>query len=361
MSDEHQILIASGVLLALIALILWLPLRWIRKHRPADFRSSFKGTAIAFFSFIALSVIIQIVDSEFDWFSIPFLFVRSVIPLIYALWIVTKLNTISVSSHPKSPLVNTSELHSVVDGVFRSESFLSALRTTLPKGLEDGSHGLDFIPFMLQSISERRESFRKSSRIFFWCTIVVGLVFSITVSTFGYFLIDEESAGTPKRVRVLEENVRQLSSAISVVAPDKTLSDLFDEACGGDMRAFSRVEPPAALSTNHQLIIHKHVANMEDVKQLESMIHDQSERSDSNPDYRSLLRGAYQSVHTFRTSYDGARYLFPQAVADVESAAKEVRASINRHRSLSIDRACASRGSRIGRVVISIWNLEVRS
>jgi hypothetical protein len=52
-----------------------------------------------------------------------------------------------------------------------SNAFFTALRTTLSKGADDEKFGLDYIPFMLNSIDERRKGAIKSARFFLVATV----------------------------------------------------------------------------------------------------------------------------------------------------------------------------------------------
>jgi len=77
-------------------------------------------------------------------------------------------------------------LRGAVSTILDSERFLTALRTTLPQGKEDKEFGLDYIPYMLSSVDERRKGATKSARLFLLATVVTALVFSAVVMYFGY-------------------------------------------------------------------------------------------------------------------------------------------------------------------------------
>lgn len=110
-------------------------------------------------------------------------------------------------------------LRTAVSNILDSESFLSALRSTLPKGKDDQQYGLDYVPFMLHSIDERRKRATRSARLFLLATVVAALTFSSVVMYFGYILVNEAAAGTAKSLADLRDTTQRVSDTLRSIIP----------------------------------------------------------------------------------------------------------------------------------------------
>lgn len=110
-------------------------------------------------------------------------------------------------------------LRQTVKKILDSEMFLTALRSTLPKGEDDKRYGLDFIPFILHSIDDRRKRALKSAHIFLAATIISALIFSSMVIYFGIALVNEASAGSAKNLYDLKNAMESTSSALNTYLP----------------------------------------------------------------------------------------------------------------------------------------------
>jgi hypothetical protein len=102
-------------------------------------------------------------------------------------------------------------LEKAVTGILDSEMFLTALRSALPQGKEDPQYGLDYIPYMLHSIDERRTRAVISARLFLLATGVAALLFSTAVMYFGYILVNEAAAGSAKTLADLTRATQEAS------------------------------------------------------------------------------------------------------------------------------------------------------
>ncbi len=96
-----------------------------------------------------------------------------------------------------------------VNEILDSKEFISALRTTLPKGEKDNEHGLDHIPFLLQNSVDKRERYFSISKLFLIATVISTIIFTSVVIYFGYFLINDDSAGFYKALTDLKDKVEQ--------------------------------------------------------------------------------------------------------------------------------------------------------
>jgi hypothetical protein len=159
--------------------------------------------------------------------------VSEIVVLVIAAWIIFRMPPESVG-RPLSSVADD-QARKVVSEVFNSEYFLSALRTSLPKGEKDVEHGLDYIPFMLDSIAGRRKTFQKSSNVFFWTTMVVGSIFAAIVTGVGWLLLNEAAAGTPMQIAEFAAATNKLNDTLQKASPewfriqlDKTESEGID-------------------------------------------------------------------------------------------------------------------------------------
>lgn len=136
----------------------------------------------------------------------PVYFAVNALPILFALWLVWRVKALrgGESRSPPTTAPGT-PLRETVEQVFRSEEYLTALRTSLPKGKDDEQFGLDYVPFMLHNLQERRRRFDRKANVYFWVTIVAGLTFAGVVGYLGYILVNDEAAGTPKSLADLEE------------------------------------------------------------------------------------------------------------------------------------------------------------
>jgi hypothetical protein len=110
-------------------------------------------------------------------------------------------------------------LRIAVAKILDSESFLTALRSTLPQGKDDQQYGLDYIPFMLHSVDERRKRAVRSARMFLLAIVVAALTFSSVVMYFGYILVNEAAAGTAKSVADLKSATQRVSDTVQSMIP----------------------------------------------------------------------------------------------------------------------------------------------
>ncbi len=85
--------------------------------------------------------------------------------------------------------------------------FLSAFNTVLPKGKKDEQYGLDYIPFMLQSIGNRQAKFTKLANRFLVTTIVLGILFLGLIGVFGYIILDDDSVGPNRTLAQIETHL----------------------------------------------------------------------------------------------------------------------------------------------------------
>jgi hypothetical protein len=110
---------------------------------------------------------------------------------------------------------NIKSLDNSVKKIFDSNEFYSAIATVLPKGEYDKDYGLDYIPFMLQNLSEKRKRFQKSSRQFLTATISLSIFFIVVVISLSYILLNESSVGIYSEVKALSSEIVDFDKTIS--------------------------------------------------------------------------------------------------------------------------------------------------
>ena len=152
-----------------------------------------------------------------------------------------------------SQVVPTLPLRQAVVSILDSEDFLTALRSTLPKGESDPQYGLDYIPYMLDSIDQRRRRFQRSSMMFLAATIALGFVFSGIVVYFGYILVNESAAGFPRTMSQIEGSLREIRRDIQIT-PNPFNSETFASLTGDQIRALREYIPPATDKPQHDAV-----------------------------------------------------------------------------------------------------------
>jgi hypothetical protein len=206
---ERLLALSSVVFLAIIALF-WIVLRKRKKKFAALILS------LCFFY-----VLTEMIALFLRFFFPPITLVSDTLFVLIGLllgtrffadYIVTNLRHRDLPdySHP-------SVLKDSVTKILDSEHFLTALRTALPSGEGDERYGFDFIPFMLNSIDERRRRAAKSARLFLIAMVIAALTFSGVVMYFGYILVNEASAGQAKTLAEIRDSTQSATQALQAV------------------------------------------------------------------------------------------------------------------------------------------------
>jgi len=129
-----------------------------------------------------------------------------IFPFVILIYILNKLR-----NSPPNIQIDTDE---VINKVFNQGKFLNTLGTSLPVGANDTTLGLDYIPFMLQSVEERRKRFKQTSFIWLLATALLGLIFIIAVFYYSNLLLNDKSSGTPKLVNELKIELQRTNDII---------------------------------------------------------------------------------------------------------------------------------------------------
>jgi hypothetical protein len=170
-------------------------------------------------------------------FQYPLYFVINIIPVYIGCLLFYRKNINPVSRiTPEGP---ADSLEDSVKKIFDSNEFYSAIATVLPKGEKDEDHGLDYIPFMLQNLQEKRKRFQRSSRNFLITIICLSIFFVSLTIFFSYILLNESSIGIYRDVKQLSENVRESDRSFSRLQRDMRDNRYFIEANG---KAFENIQ-----------------------------------------------------------------------------------------------------------------------
>ncbi|HEY0076329.1 MAG TPA: hypothetical protein VGB77_19680 [Abditibacteriaceae bacterium] len=138
-----------------------------------------------------------------------------------------------------------------VTNIIHSDAFLTALNESLPKGSHDSEYGFDYVPYMLQSLAERRRRLEKSARFFFRATICLGVLLSGIVMFFGYVMINDASIGPARRVRDLSNETREINTTLNKLLPSYYDNPSFQEICGQSLNTLESAQPEkGALNTS---------------------------------------------------------------------------------------------------------------
>jgi hypothetical protein len=188
----------------------------------------------AFLTFvIAASVISQFVALEIPSspalqplsVSMIFIFIVSyvlsvVAPTLLAIFLAFRIVGSYVTHDGPPEPVDSATLRTAVSAILDSEMFLTTLRSTLPQGKDDTEYGLDYVPYMLHSIDDRRKRAELSSRLFLLATGAAAVIFSTVVMYFGYILVNEAAAGSAKSLADLSRAMQQVSEMTLPLVPN---------------------------------------------------------------------------------------------------------------------------------------------
>ncbi|MFY7843896.1 hypothetical protein, partial [Chryseobacterium gambrini] len=158
-------------------------------------------------------------------FTTPIYFIINIIP-VYIAGIIFYRKYIN----PYNKLQNNEENEDVSESVkkiFESQKFYNALSTVLPKGANDENEGLDYIPFMLHNLQDKRKRFQKSSSKFLVTTIVLSVFFVLTTILFSYIILNESSVGIYREVVKLNNQLNWMDQNVSALKKDMTENNYF--------------------------------------------------------------------------------------------------------------------------------------
>jgi hypothetical protein len=148
---------------------------------------------------------------------------------------------------------NHESLEESVKKIFNSNQFYSALTTSLPIGNKDTEFGLDYIPFMLQIVNDKRERFQKSSAAFLKGIIVLSIFFIGITIYFSYILLNESSVGLYKSLFILDSEMIEVNKNLSIIKTDVADSKYVKDYCGDNLKGILNFIPQDLSSQNKEI------------------------------------------------------------------------------------------------------------
>ena len=177
---------------------------------------------------------------------VPLYFLTAVTSTVFAiLFAFRKFGTYIFPREKAIDYSDPATLLDAVSGILDSGHFLTALRTTLPAGKDDQQFGLDYIPFMLHTIDERRNRAVRSARLFLLATIAAASVFSVVVVYFGNLLVNEASGGTARAVVDLKSTASSIENSLRILIPKYYENQKFQTEVVPSLEKLTQLEPGA--------------------------------------------------------------------------------------------------------------------
>ncbi|MGN6418318.1 MAG: hypothetical protein ACTHMC_12550, partial [Pseudobacter sp.] len=137
-----------------------------------------------FFKFFTHSFKLGTLFFDYSIFIGLFFYLRMVFPVATVLY----MGYLQFFKKQSEISTGPSEVESFIEKVLSNEKFNTAFNNVLPKGNNDEELGLGYIPIMLQITENRRKKFSSDSNRFLAFTFILGTLFIMTVTYFGYVL-----------------------------------------------------------------------------------------------------------------------------------------------------------------------------
>jgi hypothetical protein len=168
--------------------------------------------------------------------SAPFSFITSIFSVILGFYFTIRFfPTVFGGERLTAPFTTDQEVRTAVHRVIHSDVFFTTLNEALPVGNDDAAYGLDFIPFMLSSILERRKRAARAARFSLIATIVLGAVFTAVVMYYGYTLVHEPAPGLPRVLADLTQEIRIIEDDLVILLPGALANPVFAETCAPEL------------------------------------------------------------------------------------------------------------------------------
>lgn len=181
------------------------------------------------------SILVIILGFSFQMFlgNIPIYVIVDLAVIIIGIQLSKDLGILN--SKNQKTVKSKEDINNQISSILDSNDFLTAINEALPKGNKDSEYGIDYIPYMLKSINERHKRYLKSSKVFLFYTIFVGIIFSAIVMSFGYILVDESSVGKPKLLKDIQIELEEVKEISKILLPNFFQSELYFNGIGGSI------------------------------------------------------------------------------------------------------------------------------
>lgn len=213
---------------------------------------------------------------------------------------------------PHVGAIDDDTVRTAVAGLLRAPHFLNALSDSLPRGEKDEEYGLDYIPYMLKSIRERRERFQRQSNLFLLSSVVLGVVFAGVVFVFGLVVVNDEYAGTPRLLARMNRNLEATQASLAVLGGRTIGEDTFREMVAPRLDALQRTSPGQgnrAVDARVDSVLATSRSASQSMK-IDSMLRSAASRAvrrgTADIHYAAALDSAVQSLEQYSRSVNGA-------------------------------------------------------
>lgn len=194
----------------------------------------------------------------------------------------------------------------IVEDFFENGEFLTALKTSLPLGNNDKEFGLDYIPFMLQNVTEKKRKFNILSNRWLLTTGVLAGLFTIVVLYYSNQMINDTTSGIGQVSINLTEEIKKSNSYLRFIKPIKKIEDF--KSFNINIDFFENLSQVSNSKYKDSLIIKYNLLNSElDIKEYEKYISDNLEKitDTSKP---SLLASLKKEISVINTYLDSKEY-----------------------------------------------------
>ncbi|HKQ49695.1 MAG TPA: hypothetical protein VJZ71_16600 [Phycisphaerae bacterium] len=146
--------------------------------------------------------------------------VANIAMVAFGVWLVWKIVApTSRSVSELSRLDDDSVLRDAVKRIIHSDRFFTALGEALPRGADDAEYGLDYLPYIINKINDRRRRFAFATNWFLVLTLLVGAVSGVIVTYFGYLLVNDEAAGAPRILARIDDALGTVNVSLERIRP----------------------------------------------------------------------------------------------------------------------------------------------
>lgn len=321
--------ISVGLIILASPLVAWLFLR----HNPNRRREAFVSKMIFFY--LLASFLSRATERIFEG---SYIFIGPLadvfgLTLSFVLAFVVFRRELAEQQMPVD-FSDPDELKRSVHKILDSDSFLTALRTTLPEGKTDKQFGLDYIPFMLHSIDERRARVTNSARWFLFATILTATLFAGIVGYFGYILVNENASGSAKYLSDIKDDTTKIKQDAFVLLPTSE-NPAFQKDVLPSFRRLAGANPGPRNSTIDKGI-HESVEQAQwtgSVAELSKKLSDVASNvtvgDKDDTAYFEAFNGARSSIQKFMDQQSMATQELSETQADLKSLISEADKSLS--------------------------------
>jgi len=230
---------------------------------------------------------------------------------------------------------SSSKVDDFINDVLNNEKFYTAFSVSLPKGNDDREYGIDYIPFMLQNIEEKRKRFKKYADRFLMGTITLGLIFITIVIFFGYILLNDTSFGINKNINDLKNSLAEANKYNSLINNNEILNSLATNYKLDLIKISKDLSDSTMNNYKNNIILAKEIELFLKNKDLNKLIKvtkntiDSSNISNKLDNYGSLSN-LYSKLTDYKSSIEYTYFLFSQSTHEILSIYPKIKDEIDK-------------------------------